>query len=102
MFAARGKKLVFIIFPDKLSVYQECLTKDPNVEARKQVNVTQSLIQAGGNVPNLIQVFQDQAGKMLDLYYPNNTHLSTDGNILAAETLAPFFTGKPTAAFKAQ
>lgn len=102
MFAARGKKLVFIISPDKLSVYQECLANDPNVEARKQVNVTQSLIQAGGNVPNLIQVFQEQAGKMLDLYYPNDTHLSIDGNILAAETLAPFFTGKPTPALKAK
>lgn len=95
LFAARGKTLIFIIAPDKLSVYQDCLINDPDGVARKRINVTKSLIQAGGNAPDLLHAFQENSGKVVDLYYPNNTHLSTSGYMFMAEKLAPFFTEKP-------
>lgn len=94
-FSALGKKLVVIVVPDKLSVYQDCMINDRDGAARKQVNVTKSLIAAGGNTPDLLRAFQENAGEIVDLYSPNNTHLSTSGYMFMAENLVPFFTGKP-------
>lgn len=98
VFAASGKTLIFIIAPDKLSVYQDCLINDPDRAARKRINVTKSLIEAGGNAPDLLHAFQENSGKVVDLYYPNNTHLSTSGYMFMAEKLLPFFSGKPDSA----
>lgn len=94
-FAARGKTLIFVVVPDKLTVYQDCLRNDPEREARKRTNVTAALISAGSNTPDLLQAFRENTAKITDLYYPNNTHLSTSGYIFMAEKLLPFFTGKP-------
>ena len=94
-FAARGKTLIFVVVPDKLTVYQDCLRNDPEREARKRINVTAALIHAGSNTPDLLQAFRENAAKITDLYYPNNTHLSTSGYLFMAEKLVPFFAEKP-------
>lgn len=89
-FADSGKNFVFIVVPDKLSVYQGCLLNDPDLEARKQVNITNLLIASGVNTPDLLSVFQENAGKIVDLYLPNNTHLSESGYVVMADYLEKY------------
>ncbi|MET3130521.1 hypothetical protein AAKU55_000778 [Oxalobacteraceae bacterium GrIS 1.11] len=96
-FTGQGKKLVFIVVPDKLSVYQDCLLADPDRTARKRVNIIQTLIASGANTPDLLHQFQQQIGVTVDLYNPNNTHLSESGYLSMARQIAPLFDGRPTA-----
>ncbi len=92
--AEQGKTFILIVVPDKLSVYQGCLSGDKNVAARKRVNITKALILAGVNTPDLLTSFQENINKIVDLYYPNDTHLSESGYVLMAEKLKQFFVSK--------
>lgn len=87
---SRGKKLILLVVPDKLSVYQECLAENPHRNQLKQIDITRSLIAAGVSTPDLLTPFQDAASKVADLYFPNDTHLSPRGNILMADQLAAY------------
>lgn len=90
-FAEHGKKLVFIVVPDKLSVYRNCLPDDSGIAPMAQVNITNLLIEKGVNTPDLLSEFKEQANRIVDLYSPNNTHLSISGYILMAKNLERFF-----------
>lgn len=83
-----GKKFIFIIAPDKSSVYQSCLPTHKN--NLKTPNINQILIDYGVNTPNMQSVFQEKIGLIVDLYNPDNTHWSEGGYILAGETIGHY------------
>jgi hypothetical protein len=91
--AERGKKLVFVMVPDKLSVYQDCLLHSDNTGPTTHADITKTLIGSGVNAPNLLTEFRANAGKIVDLYRPNDTHLSTVGYVLLADKLAQYMAG---------
>lgn len=88
-FAAHGKTFIFVLVPDKSSVYRDCLAADKDSEARKRINPTRALLAAGVNTTDLMQVFQENANRITDLYLPDDTHLSPAGYILMAGQIAP-------------
>lgn len=80
-----GRKFVFIVAPDKSTIYKNCLkNKNP-----KEVdpNINQLLIDAGVNAPDMRSPFQLNVDKVIDLYDPDNTHWSIAGYILAGEVI---------------
>lgn len=89
--AVQGKRFILIVVPDKLSVYQDCLTNDIALEARKRINITRLLIASGVNTPDLLGAFHDNKNKIVDLYSPNNTHLSVSGYIFMANQVEHLF-----------
>lgn len=92
MFAEHGKKFILIVIPDKLSVYQDCLLNDSHLEERKRVDVTNLLINSGVNTPDLLRPFKENIRKIVDLYLPDDGHLSESGYILLANELEKFIT----------
>ncbi len=91
LFEDHGKKFIFIVVPDKSSAYRDCLLNDTDVKAGRQVNITQALIAAGVNTPDLLSVFRAKVNEVVDLYRPNDTHLSEAGFILMAEQIERYF-----------
>ena len=89
-FERQGKAFILVVVPDKLSVYQDCLKNDSRLEARKRINITKLLIASGVNTPDLLSAFHDSSNSVVDLYYPNDTHLSESGYIFMAEQLEQF------------
>jgi SGNH hydrolase-like domain, acetyltransferase AlgX len=88
-FQRAGRKFVFVLIPDKLSVYQDCLKQgvtagDPGATA----NLTSRLRAAEVNAPDLHPVFAAARASTADFYYPNNTHLSENGYRLLATQVA--------------
>jgi len=82
-----GKKFIFVVAPNKLTAYQECLVG--NKPARFP-DVTRQLNRTGVDAPDLISAFKGNIDLITDLYYPNNTHWSESGYQLAAETIAAY------------
>jgi hypothetical protein len=80
-----GKQLVFVVAPDKLSAYRDCLGQKS--VGTRYPNVTEALIEAGVKTPNLLATFKSNVGKVTDLYNPNNTHWSEEGYMLAASEI---------------
>jgi hypothetical protein len=89
-FLASGKQFILVVAPDKLSVYQDCLLNDSDLANRKRVGITQLLIAAGVNTPDLLRPFSESSKYITDLYRPNDTHLSESGFVLMAEKLEKF------------
>jgi hypothetical protein len=85
-----GKELVVVIVPDKLSVYERCLQDDRGGGATSKASFTDILIAAGIDSPDLFTTFRANSSRIVDLYYPNNTHLSESGYVLMADTLRQF------------
>ena len=81
-----GKEFIFMLAPDKSSVYRHCLATDK--AKLKQTKINQLLIEAGVNAPNMQSIFAEQANTVVDLYDPDNTHWSTAGYILAGEIMS--------------
>lgn len=81
-----GKKFLFVVIPNKLSVYQKCLDDRSHI---RFPDLTRRLREAGIETPDLQNVFAGNVDRIVDLYYPDNTHWSTRGYQLAAETIAP-------------
>lgn len=90
IFAEHGKKFILIVVPDKLSVYQNCISENFIASKRPLPNITAALINAGSNTPDLINSFQRHINTTVDLYLPNNTHLSDKGYMLMADEIAHF------------
>jgi hypothetical protein len=89
-----GKKFIFIIAPDKSSVYKNCIKND-NVNLAMP-NINQLLIDAGVNAPNMHYIFKEKIKTTVDLYDPDNTHWSESGYILAGETIGGYVLGMPS------
>ena len=75
--AKKGLRLVVIVVPDKSSVYRKYLVREANMDGYP--NVFDQLKSAGVNNVNLLSFFQQAVGETVDLYLPNDTHLSTQG-----------------------
>jgi hypothetical protein len=85
-FAKKGLRLLVIVVPDKSSVYRPYLSKEASKVGYP--DVSEQLKTAGVNSVNLLSYFQHAAGETIDLYLPNDTHLSTQGYKLMASKVA--------------
>jgi hypothetical protein len=94
LFQDHGKNFVFVVAPDKLSTYQNCLKGDAILSANENSKVITTLIAAGIHTPDLLTVFRQNANKVDDLYKPNDTHLSQAGYALMANQLVQFLNQK--------
>ena len=86
LFNAHGEKFMVTITPDKLTVYQDCLTP-----VKKTFNISEFLTNSGTENPNLAQSFIDARNQITDLFLPNDTHLSTNGFIFMRKPLTSLF-----------
>lgn len=82
----KGLRLVVIVVPDKSSAYRQYLANETNKSGYP--NVFEQLRAAGVNNVNLLSVFQQAVGETVDLYLPNDTHLSTQGYKFMASKVA--------------
>lgn len=81
---ARGKQLIFLLVPNKLAVYQECLrTVRPTVP----VDLGQRLQAAGIHTVDLTGMFREVRPAVVDLYKPNDSHLSTEGYAVLTQSI---------------
>lgn len=92
LFQARDKKLVFVVVPDKSTVYQKCLLGG-GLETEGLVNITDQLIAVGINTPNVLRAFKINSSNLVDLYRPDDTHLSENGFVLLANEIMRFMAG---------
>lgn len=83
-----GKTFVFVIAPDKSSVYRRCLSSA--TEDQTPANINGALIAAGINAPDMLGIFREKVPATIDLYRPNDTHWSEVGYILAGETIGRY------------
>jgi hypothetical protein len=74
-----GKKFVFVLVPDKLTVYRNCLVSDIASTTEPYPNAEKVLIDARVNMPQLVNAFISDSRQYVDFYKPNDTHLSTTG-----------------------
>jgi hypothetical protein len=82
-------RFILIVIPDKSSVYRDFFAdQDDYLE---YPDVHQSLRDAGVNAVDLLTFFQQQAAGTVDLYLPNDTHLSAQGFELLASKIADDF-----------
>ncbi len=84
--AKKGLRLVVVVVPDKYSVYRQYLANEAIKEGYP--NVFEQLKTAGVNNINLLTYFQQAVRETVDLYLPNDTHLSTQGYKLMALKVA--------------
>lgn len=90
-FAEKYKKhFVFIVVPDKSSVYRHCM-QDPKASQRmKAPDVTSILRSKAIPAPDVLGALRTFAASQVDLYAPNNTHFGTRGYIILAKAVGEF------------
>lgn len=86
-FAARGKLFFFVLAPDKLSVYYDCIPGESGIPGEVSFNTSSFLVEAGLQTPDLLSIFRSRRNEITDLYKPDDSHLSTSGYILLAQEL---------------
>ena len=79
-----GKRLIFLVVPNKLAVYQECLR---TVRPKVPVDLNQQLQAAGVHTTDLTTVFRDARHFTVDLYKPNDSHFSATGYEVLAKII---------------
>lgn len=88
-FRSAGRGFVFVLIPDKLSVYQDCLVqRNDAAQTGPSARLSSRLRAASILAPDLHPVFAAARASTADLYYPNNTHLGEDGYRLLANQVA--------------
>ncbi len=88
-FAKNGLRLIVIVVPDKSSAYRQYLSLEE--ERVGYPDVFQQLDDAGVNSVNLFKFFQQAIQDTVDLYNPNDTHLSAQGSRMMAAKVAALF-----------
>jgi hypothetical protein len=83
---ARGFRLVVIVVPDKSSVYRPFMAD--KADNRGFPDIFRQLQVARVNNVDLLGFFREEASETVDLYLPNDTHLSTQGYKLMAAKVA--------------
>jgi len=78
----RGLNLVVIVVPDKSSAYRNYLADEKNKDGYP--DIFEQLKASDVNNVNLLGFFQYAVGETVDLYLPNDTHLSVQGYKLMA------------------
>jgi hypothetical protein len=84
--AASGLRFLLVVVPDKSTVYRHFIA-DGTSKARYP-DVFARLKAAQVNSVDLLEQFRKEASKTIDLYLPNDTHLSTQGYRLMATKVA--------------
>lgn len=84
--AKKSLRLVVVVVPDKSSAYRRYLANDASSVGYP--DIFEQLKAAGVNNVNLLGFFQQAVGETVDLYLPNDTHLSTQGYKLMASKVA--------------
>lgn len=84
--AKRGMHLLVVLVPDKSSVYRQFFVTQESREGYP--DIFEKLKVSGVNNVNLLGFFQQSAGEVVDLFLPNDTHLSTQGYKLMASKVA--------------
>lgn len=82
---AKGKQFLFMLVPDKSTVYQACLPKLPLSDEAFEVHAV--LKQVGVNTLDLHILLKGESNQTIDVYEPNNTHWSLAGYRLVANHL---------------
>ena len=82
-----GKTLIFVLVPDKLSVYGQCILPGIEPNLARMPNTAELLRVAGADIPDLLEFFRAEMRRTTDLYFPNNTHLSWAGYSLMARQI---------------
>lgn len=85
--AQQHKQLFVVIIPDKSTVYEPWV-KPQQLPARPQPDLFPMLANALGNDSNYLPALRLGADTMVDLYRPDDTHLSLDGYRLLAREIA--------------
>ena len=89
-----GKRFVFVVVPDKSSVYLPCLTLPSNIRGIPPVNINALLIARGIHTPDVLGQLQQMSPKVVDLYNPDNTHFGTPGYLALARLVQPYVAEK--------
>jgi hypothetical protein len=84
--AEQGLRLVVVVVPDKSTTYRPYMTD--RASRNGYPDIFRQLSSAGVRNVNLLDQFQHAAGEVVDLYLPNDTHLSTQGYKLMASQVA--------------
>jgi hypothetical protein len=84
--AKKGLHLVVVVVPDKSSAYRQYMVNEASRDGYP--DVFEQLKDAGVNNVNLLSFFQHAMRETVDLYLPNETHLSTQGYKLMASKVA--------------
>ena len=80
-----GKRLIFLMMPNKLAVYQDCLI---TVRPKVPVDLNQQLQAAGVHTTDLTTVLRNARPRIVDMYKPNDSHLSTAGYMALARNIS--------------
>jgi hypothetical protein len=84
--AEKKLRLLLVVVPDKSSVYRQYLI---DKESKNEYpNIFEQLKVTGVNDANLLGFFQQAVRETVDLYLPNDTHLSGQGYKLMATKVA--------------
>jgi hypothetical protein len=86
-----AKKFIFLVVPDKLSIYQHCLKDFSQRNVYENINISEMLAEQGVNTLDLRDNLSQEVNSITDLYLPNDTHFSTDGYLRFAELIKPLF-----------
>ncbi|WP_347988943.1 hypothetical protein [Methylomonas sp. AM2-LC] len=81
-----GKKFILILAPDKSTVYSSCFLG----KNEPQKSISEYLISAGVNTPDLTNLFKQDINNIIDLYDPDNTHWSHAGYLLAGNEIGQY------------
>lgn len=79
-----GKNFIFILVPDKSHVYKNCMI-DRGVDFELADKLEDLLVKAGVEVPDLVNEFMSSIDSVEDLYFPNDSHLSSSGYVMLAK-----------------
>ncbi|MDB5866712.1 MAG: hypothetical protein JWO70_4518 [Betaproteobacteria bacterium] len=82
-----GKRFVFVVVPDKLTIYEHCIAQERDRRTPNAPNITSRLIAAGAHAPDMVTVFRALSASAIDLYDPNNTHLGPNGYFAMGRTV---------------
>jgi len=83
--AASGLRFILVVVPDKSTIYRPYMADEAG---KAYPDVFTRLKAAKVNSVDLSEHFRKEAGNTIDLYLPNDTHLSTQGYRLMATRVA--------------
>ncbi|MBF0136490.1 MAG: hypothetical protein HQL65_09640 [Magnetococcales bacterium] len=85
-FRAKNIEFVLVVVPDKSNVYKQYM--ENGAPLPEVFDVFQETFTAGLSAVNLLTYFRGLLPEIMDLYRPNDTHLSQEGYRLMARVLA--------------
>lgn len=90
--ASRGYRLIVLVVPDKVHVYEDALTEPWPQHVGS--NVAKNLRTAGIEAPDLLGALKQATRTQQDVYLPNDTHTSEAGYRVIGEVVARSLQGR--------